>query len=85
MNIQLILFNLLKAEKNDRSSASYKIQLEEKTIELNDLKGEMSIVKETNDKLNKKLRQTENILTEKVSKKKIKIPNKLKSLFSIDQ
>ena len=72
MNIQLILFNLLKAEKNDRSSASYKIQLEEKTIELNDLKGEMSIVKETNDKLNKKLRQTENILTEKVSKKKLK-------------
>jgi hypothetical protein len=56
----------LKAEKNDRSSASYKTQLEETTVELNDLKGELSIVKETNDRLNKKLRQTESTLSEKV-------------------
>ncbi len=56
----------MKAEKNDRSSASYKTQLEETTVELNDLKGELSIVKETNDRLNKKLRQTESTLSEKV-------------------
>jgi hypothetical protein len=59
----------LKAEKNDRSSASFKIQLEETTVELNDLKSELSIVKETNDKLNKKLRQTESLLSEKVQLK----------------
>jgi hypothetical protein len=67
-SIKFIYFIYLKSEKkSDKSSAGfYRNKFEEINSELNDLKAEISVVKESNEKLSKKLRQGESLLTEKV-------------------
>ena len=46
---------------------SHKIKFDELNSEISDLKSELSVIKESNEKLAKKLRQSDSLLTEKVS------------------